>query len=51
MRRQGVIDPLLVSAVFALSIGVALCRGAAAGQWTWLLAAVAGPVASRLSRI
>ncbi len=51
MRRQGVIDPLLVSAVFALSIGVAYVQGSAAGQWTWLLAAVAGPVASRLSRI
>ena len=51
MRRQGVIDPLFVAAVFALSIGVAYVQGSAAGQWTWLLAAVAGPVASRLSRI
>ena len=51
MRRQGVIDPLLVSAVFALSIGVAYVYGAASGQWTWLLAAFAGPVAGRLSRI
>jgi uncharacterized membrane protein len=51
MRRQGVIDPLLVSAVFALSIGVAHVYGAGAGQWTWLLAALAGPVASRLSRV
>jgi uncharacterized membrane protein len=51
MHRQGVIDPLLVAAVFALSIGVAYVYGSAAGQWTWLLAAVAGPVAARLSRV
>lgn len=50
MRRQGVIDPLFVAAVFALSIGVAYAYGSSAGQWTWLLAAVAGPVAGRLSR-
>jgi uncharacterized membrane protein len=50
MRRQGIIDPLFVAAVFALSIGVAYVQGSAAGQWTWLLAAAAGPVAARLSR-
>ena len=51
MHRQGVIDPLFVAAVFALSIGVAYVGGSAAGQWTWLLAAAAGPVAARLSRL
>jgi uncharacterized membrane protein len=51
MRRQGVIDPLFVAVVFALSIGVAHVAGSAAGQWTWLLAAAAGPVAGRLSRL
>ena len=50
MRRQGVIDPLFVAAVFALSIDVAYVQGSAAGQWTWLLAALAGPIASGLSR-
>lgn len=49
-RRVGLINPLLVSAVFAASIGVAHVVGSAAGQWTWLLAAAAGPVAHRLSR-
>lgn len=51
MYRQGLINPLLVAAVFALSIGVAYVYGSAAGQWTWLLAAAAGPVAARLSRL
>jgi hypothetical protein len=51
MHREGIINPLLVAAVFALSIGVAYVQGSAAGQWTWLLAALAGPVAGRLSRV
>ena len=51
MRRAGVIIPLLVAGVFAVSIGVAYAAGTAAGQWTWLLAAAAGPVGHRLSRV
>lgn len=51
LRRAGVITPLLTAAVFAVSIGVAYLYGSAAGQWTWLLAAVAGPIADRLSRL
>ena len=51
LRRAGVIDPLLVAGVFAVSMGVAYTAGTSAGQWTWLLAAAAGPVASRLSRV
>lgn len=51
LRREGVVSPLLVAGVFAASIGVAYVAGAAAGQWTWLLAIVAGPVADRLSRV
>ena len=51
MRRAGVINPLLFAGVFAVSIGVAYVAGSAAGQWTWLLAAAAGPLASRLSRV
>jgi uncharacterized membrane protein len=51
MRRAGVVKPLLVAGVFAASIGVAYVAGSSAGQWTWLLAAVAGPVADRLSRL
>lgn len=50
-RRAGFVTPLLVAAVFAVSIGVAHFAGASAGQWTWLLAAAAGPVADRLSRL
>ncbi|HET6322908.1 MAG TPA: TMEM175 family protein [Hyphomicrobium sp.] len=50
-RRLGIIAPLLVAGVFAASIGVAYTLGGAAGQWTWLLAAVSGPVADRLSRL
>ena len=48
---QALINPLLVAGVFAVSIGVAYMCGSAAGQWTWLLAAVAGPLANRLSRV
>jgi uncharacterized membrane protein len=50
MRREGTLKPLLVAGVFALSIGIAALFGAAAAQWSWLLALPAGPVASRLSR-
>jgi uncharacterized membrane protein len=51
MRREGVAKPLLIAGVFAASIGVAYVAGAGAGQWTWLLAAIADPIAGRLSRI
>ena len=50
MRREGTLKPLLVAGVFALSIGIAALFGAAAAQWSWLLAIPAGPVASHLSR-
>ena len=50
MRRAGVIVPLLTAGVFAVSIGVAYVADSADGQWTWLLAAVAGPLGHRLSR-
>ena len=50
-RRAGVITPLMVAGVFAVSIVVAYIAGASAGQWTWLLAAAAGPVGDRLSRL
>lgn len=50
-RRAGCITPLLVAGVFAVSIGVAYVFGASAGQWTWLLAAAAGPAGDRLSRL
>jgi uncharacterized membrane protein len=49
-RRAGLLTPLPVAGVFALSIGVAYWAGSTAAQWTWLLAAAAGPVADRLSR-
>jgi len=47
-RRQGVVTPLLVALVFALSMPVAYVWGSAAGQWTWLLALPAGRVAAML---
>jgi uncharacterized membrane protein len=47
-RRQGLVTPLLVALVFALSIPVAYVWGSAAGQWTWLLALPAGRVAAML---
>jgi|JRHI01.1.fsa_nt_gi uncharacterized membrane protein len=47
-RRQGLVKPLLVALVFALSIPVAYVWGSAAGQWTWLLALPAGRVAAML---
>jgi uncharacterized membrane protein len=50
-RRAGLITPLIVAGVFAVSIGVAYWAGSSAGQWTWLLAAAAGPVGDRLSRL
>jgi uncharacterized membrane protein len=51
VRREGTLKPLLVAGVFALSIGIAALFGSAAAQWSWLLAAIAGPVAYRLSRL
>jgi uncharacterized membrane protein len=50
-RRAGLITPLIVAAVFGTSIGVAYQAGSSAGQWTWLLAAAAGPLGDRLSRL
>ncbi len=50
-RRAGVITPLIVAGVFGVSIVVAYVAGASAGQWTWLLAAAAGPIGDRLSRL
>jgi len=47
-RRQGLVTPLLIAAVFAVSIPVAYVWGSAAGQWTWLLALPAGRVAAML---
>jgi uncharacterized membrane protein len=49
LRREGMLKPLLVAGVFALSIGVAALWGSAAGQWTWLLALPAGYVAAWLT--
>jgi uncharacterized membrane protein len=50
-RRAGLITPLIVAGIFAASIGVAYWAGSSAGQWTWLLAAAAGPIGARLSRL
>lgn len=47
-RRQGLVTPLLVALVFALSIPVAYVWGSAAGQWTWLFAVPAGRVAAMI---
>jgi uncharacterized membrane protein len=49
-RREGLLTPLLISGVFALSIGIAALWGATAGQLTWLLALPAGPVAHWLAK-
>jgi uncharacterized membrane protein len=49
-RRAGLLTPLLVAAVFALSIGIAALWGGGAGQRTWPLALAAGPVGHRLSK-
>lgn len=43
-RREGLVTPLLIALVFALSIPVAYLWGSAAGQWTWLLALPAGRI-------
>ncbi len=43
-RREGLVTPILIALVFALSIPVAWLWGSAAGQWTWLLALPAGRV-------
>jgi uncharacterized membrane protein len=47
-RREGLVTPLLIALIFALSIPVAYLWGSAAGQWTWLLALPAGHVAAML---
>jgi len=46
--REGLVTPLLIAFVFALSIPVAYLWGSAAGQWTWLLALPAGRVGAML---
>jgi hypothetical protein len=51
VRRAGVLTPLLVAVVFGTSIGISYVWGADAAQWSWLLAAAAGPVADRISRM
>lgn len=51
LRQAGVLTPLLVAVVFGSSIGVAYAWDSAAAQWSWLLAAMAGPLADRLSRV
>lgn len=48
--RMGALTPLLVAVVFGGSIGVAYVWGPTAAQWSWLLAAAAGPLADRISR-
>lgn len=50
LRRIGVISPLLVATVFAASIPIAYGYGATPAQWSWLVAALAGPIGDRLSR-
>ena len=50
MRRAGVLTPLLVATVFSASIAVAYLVSASSAQWSWLLAAAAGPLADRISR-
>jgi len=47
-RREGLLTPLLIALVFALSIPVAYLWGSAAGQWTRLLAIPAGRIAAVL---
>ncbi len=47
-RREGLVTPLLIALVFALSIPVAYLWGSAAGQWTWLLALPAGRIGAML---
>ena len=47
-RREGLVTPLLVALVFAVSIPVAYLWGSAAGQWTWLLVLPAGRVGAML---
>jgi hypothetical protein len=48
VRREGLITPLLVAAVFSLSIAIAFLWSPSAGQWTWLLVLPAGRVAPML---
>lgn len=47
-RHEGLVTPLLIALVFALSIPVAYLWGSAAGQWTWLFALPAGRVGALL---
>ncbi len=47
-RREGLVTPLLIALVFAVSVPVAYVWGSAAGQWTWLLALPAGRVGAIL---
>ena len=51
VRRDGLVTPLLVAAVFALSIAIAFLWSPAAGQWTWLLVLPAGRVAALLGAL
>jgi uncharacterized membrane protein len=51
VRHEGLLTPLLVAGVFALSIGVACLWSPTAGQWTWLLVLPAGRVAGLLQRL
>jgi uncharacterized membrane protein len=48
--RAGILTPLLLAIVFATSIGIAFAVGASEAQWSWLVAAAAGPVGDWLSR-
>ena len=41
--REGLMMPLLIALVFALSVPVAYLWGASAGQWTWLGGTARGP--------
>jgi len=46
VRREGLVSPLLIGAVFALSILIALTWSATAAQWSWLLLIPAGRAAT-----
>jgi uncharacterized membrane protein len=47
-RREGLITPLLMGAVFALSIVIARAWSATAAQWSWLLLIPAGHFARKM---
>jgi hypothetical protein len=51
VRRDGLLTPLLVAAVFALSIAVAVLWSPTAGQWMWLLVLPAGRVSALLDTL